>query len=103
MHGGSEIGDPTKTRRSLVCHYFTEADCRKQKDSHLEELNGALWLNRLPPPVYTAPERFGPDRPFPEELYLRRHSDVRAAVAGGAMPSGFHHYQHYGFAEKRPI
>lgn len=103
VHGGSEIGDPTKTRRSLVCHYLTEADCRKQKNSQLEELNGALWLNRLPPPVYTAPERFGSDRPFPEELYLRRHSDVRAAVAGGAMPSGFHHYQHYGFAEKRPI
>ena len=103
VHGGSEIGDATKTRRSLVYHYFTEADCRRKKHSQLEELNGALWLNRLPPPVYTPPERFGPDRPFPEEIYLRRHPDVRAEVESGSMPSAFHHYQQVGFAEKRPI
>ena len=103
VHGGSEIGDPTKTRRSLVCHYLTEHDIRRTKNPELRELNGAFWLNRLPPPVHTPPDRFGPDRPFPEALYLRRHPDVRAAVENRHIPSGFHHYQHHGFAEKRPI
>ena len=29
VHGGSEILDPTKGRKSLVCHYSTEQDCRR--------------------------------------------------------------------------
>lgn len=103
VHGGSEIGDPTRTRHSLVCHYLTEEDIRKTKAPDLRELNGALWLNRLQPPVYTPPDRFGPERPFPEELYLRRHPDVRAAVENGVIPSGFYHYERHGFAEKRAI
>ncbi len=103
VHGGSEIADLTKTRRSLVCHYFTEQDCRKEQSWQLEELNGALWLNRLPPQVYTAPERFTPDCPFPEERYLSRNPGLRAEVESGRIASGFHHYQDRGFAEKRPI
>ncbi|HSH39490.1 MAG TPA: phytanoyl-CoA dioxygenase family protein [Chthoniobacterales bacterium] len=103
VHGGSHIGDPTKTRRSLVCHYLTEQDIRRTKNPQLREFNGAYWLDRLQPPVYTAPDRFGPDLPFPEELYLRRHPDVRAAVENGSIPSGFYHYERHGFGEKRPI
>ena len=103
VHGGSALADRTKTRRSLVCHYFTENDCARDENLRLEELNGGLWINRFSQGVYTPPERFGPDRPFPEELYLRRYPDVRQAVAKRFIPSGFYHYQHHGFAEKRPL
>lgn len=74
-----------------------------QEEPELRAFNGAYWLDRLQPPVHTPPERFGPERPFPEHLYLRRHPDVRAGVENGSIPSGFHRYQHRGFAEKRPI
>jgi hypothetical protein len=103
VHGGSALADPTKTRRSLVCHYFSENDCARDENLQLEELNGGLWINRFSQGVHTPPERFGPDRPFPEELYLRRYPDVREAVAKRLIPSGFYHYQHHGFAEKRPL
>ena len=103
VHGGSAIGDPTRTRRSLVCHYFTESDCASDANLRLEELNDGLWINRFSQGVHTPPERFGPDRPFPEEVYLRRYPDVREAVERGFIPSGFYHYQHHGFAEKRPL
>jgi Protein involved in biosynthesis of mitomycin antibiotics/polyketide fumonisin len=103
VHGGSAMADTNRTRRSLVCHYFTESDCVRDNTLRLEELNGGLWINRFSQGVHIAPERFGPDRPFPEELYLRRYADVREAVARGRIPSGFYHYQHHGFAEKRPL
>ena len=95
VHGGSAIGDPTRTRRSLVCHYFTES---------VQLLEPKVRrINRFSQGVHTPPERFGPDRPFPEEVYLRRYPDVREAVERGFIPSGFYHYQHHGFAEKRPL
>lgn len=103
VHGGSAIADPTKTRRSLVFHYFTESDCTGAEDLQLEELNDGLWINRFTQGVHTAPERFGPERPFPEELYLHRYPDVREAVEKGWIASGFQHYQHYGYSEKRPL
>ncbi len=38
---------------------------------------------------------------FDEPFYIARYPDVAAAVAGGHMPSGRHHYEHHGFAEGR--
>ncbi|MFL6538953.1 MAG: phytanoyl-CoA dioxygenase family protein [Chthoniobacterales bacterium] len=103
VHGGSAIVDARKTRRSLVCHYFTESDCAADANLELQELNDGLWINRFSQGVHTAPERFGSANPFPEELYLRRYPDVREGVEKGWIPSGFYHYQHYGFSEKRPL
>lgn len=36
-----------------------------------------------------------------EAFYLARYPDIAGAVAGGHMPSGLHHYRHFGFAEGR--
>ncbi len=36
-----------------------------------------------------------------EAFYLARYADVAEAVAGGGMPSGAYHYQHFGFREGR--
>ena len=38
---------------------------------------------------------------FDEDFYLRRYADVAAAVAGRHLPSGAHHYRHFGFREGR--
>jgi phytanoyl-CoA hydroxylase len=103
LHGGSPIRDPKKTRQSLVCHYFTEADCRRIPQCHLEELNEGFWLRRLPQPVRAEPARFDVAHPFPEETYLARHPDVRAGVEARMVASGEEHYRMHGFAEGRSI
>jgi phytanoyl-CoA hydroxylase len=103
LHGGSLVRDADKTRESLVCHYFTEDDCRMIAGLELEELNEGFWLKRLPQPVFPEPARFEAAHPFPEGTYLRRHSDVRAGVEAGIIASGEEHYRVYGFAEGRSI
>lgn len=103
VHGGSAIEDPGKTRLSIVCHYFAEEDMRAAPGAKLEPLHHGFWLDRCGHEVRTPPERFGPEHPFPEESYLRRHPDVRAAVAAGVLPSAFEHYRTYGFKEGRAI
>lgn len=40
---------------------------------------------------------------FTEEDYLAENPDVAAAVAAGQLPSGAHHYRHYGYLEFRSI
>jgi hypothetical protein len=38
---------------------------------------------------------------FEEAFYLAAYPDIAAAVQGGHLPSGRHHYEHYGFGEGR--
>ena len=102
-HGGGTIQDPGKTRRSLVCHYYTEPDSRKFADWRLDPLNGGFWFNRLPAPVRVPPDQFDDLHPFPEEAYFRRNPDLRAAIKDGRIASGFAHYQSHGYAEGRAI
>jgi ectoine hydroxylase-related dioxygenase (phytanoyl-CoA dioxygenase family) len=103
VHGGSAIEDSKKTRLSLVCHYFAEEDMRAATAAKLEPLHDGFWLDRCAHEVRTHPDRFGPEHPFPEEAYFRRHPDVRAAVAQGVLPSASEHYRLYGFEEGRGI
>jgi ectoine hydroxylase-related dioxygenase (phytanoyl-CoA dioxygenase family) len=55
VHGGSAINDESRTRRSLVSHYFTVTDCRAM-NLDCQPLNGAYWMQR---PHQAVPE----DRP----------------------------------------
>jgi len=103
LHGGGDIRDQQRTRRSLVCHYFAEDDCRENPAWNFVDLNSGCWIDRLPQSVRVEPEQFDHVHSFPENAYLRRHPDVRAAVAKGHIPSGFAHYREYGFAEGRGI
>jgi len=103
VHGGGAIHDATKTRLSLVCHYYAEPDCQRFSEWKLEKLNAGFWLNRLPAEVRTPPERFDAAHPFPEAAYLRRHPDLRAALCEGRITSGFEHYRMHGYAEGRVI
>ena len=38
---------------------------------------------------------------FDEAFYITRYPDIAAAIVASHMPSGRHHYEHYGFAEGR--
>ncbi len=38
---------------------------------------------------------------FDEGFYLHNYPDIAAAIVGGHMPTGRHHFEHYGFAEGR--
>jgi len=90
---------------------------------HPHLLPQILWFSTLgttvevlaSPPEYTSAPR-GPvqfrketiwewlgqmDSLFSEKAYLRAHPDVADAVANGALPSGWEHYQLFGQAEGR--
>jgi phytanoyl-CoA hydroxylase len=102
VHGGSPILDERRTRGSLVCHYFGESDC-VEKGMDLVPMNGGHWMRRLQQPVRVDPSALGPSFPFPEEAYLGRYPDVRAAVEAGACPSGDFHYRNFGYEEGRGV
>jgi ectoine hydroxylase-related dioxygenase (phytanoyl-CoA dioxygenase family) len=102
VHGGSPIADHRRTRSSLVCHYFGETDC-VERGMDIVPMHGGHWMRRLPQPVSADPGSFGPNCPFPEEAYLRRHPDVREAVESGLFPSGQFHYREFGFSEGRGV
>ncbi len=103
LHGGEEIRDPASTRRSLVCHYFGENDCRGIRDWHLQPLHSGFWIDRLPQGVRAAPERFDEAHPFPSDVYLRRHPDVQNGIARRWIDSALEHYRKYGYGEGRMI
>jgi ectoine hydroxylase-related dioxygenase (phytanoyl-CoA dioxygenase family) len=102
LHGGGTIRDPARTRNSLVCHYFGETDSRRL-NFNLQPRHHGFWVQRLPQPVRIPPPAFGPDNPFPENSYLARYPDVKAAVLAGGMPSGWEHYRNWGFSEGRGV
>jgi phytanoyl-CoA hydroxylase len=102
VHGGSPIADDSRTRSSLVCHYFGEADC-VDKGADMVAMNAGYWMRRPQQPVKLDPSVFGRAFPFPEERYLGRYPDVRSAVAAGLCPSGDFHYRNYGFGEGRGV
>ncbi len=45
VHGGSEIYNPARTRKSLVAHFFTKTDCVYQ-DMPVRRIGDGFWLNR---------------------------------------------------------
>ena len=67
-----------------------------------------LW--RGMPPAQLRARLFAPSPPrdrgaylaaFDEAFYVIRYPDIAAAILDGHMPSGRHHYEHYGFDEGR--
>jgi phytanoyl-CoA hydroxylase len=52
LHGGSEICNPGLTRKSLVTHFWSKADCeRLGVTTRPVERGGGLWLDRSPQPI----------------------------------------------------
>jgi hypothetical protein len=67
-----------------------------------------LWRAMPPAALRATLQRAPPSRDaashlaaFDEAFYLRHHPDIAASVAEGHMPSGRHHFEHYGFHEGR--
>ncbi len=97
LHGGAPIEDYTKTRKSCVFHYFSEADARAAGE-WLVPMAGAYWIDRAPQSLPASVIR---KLPFSEHNYVRRYKDVAAAVVAGHFASGFAHYERFGQAEGR--
>jgi phytanoyl-CoA hydroxylase len=102
VHSGSPIKDLRRTRTSLVCHYYGEADARALGADLVPHHRG-WWMRRLSQPVLVPPEVFQAGRTFPEANYLSRYPDVKAAVEAGALASGWQHYETCGFKEGRGL
>ena len=62
FHGGSEIADPTLTRKSVVFHYLSESDCR-QHNFTLVPCQGGFWMHRRHPAVPGLGESDAPPLP----------------------------------------
>ncbi len=56
LHGGGPIADPGRTRRSLVSHFWTFADCTR-RGLDLVPLGAGYWYRRPPQPVPPPPPR----------------------------------------------
>lgn len=50
LHGAEPIADSSRTRKSLVSHYFRRADCLRRGDV-VERSGRGGWLRRRPQPV----------------------------------------------------
>ncbi len=59
-HGGREVTNFEATRRSLVSHFWGEADCRAAGEN-MRPLDGGFWIHRPTHPVPDIGRRLGPD------------------------------------------
>lgn len=59
VHGGSPITDPTRTRKSLVCHHLTHSDALKLGFDCVPEGDDAYWMRgkRAEPRRHPIPQR----------------------------------------------
>ena len=51
VHGGSPIRDADRTRKSLVCHYYTESDSRALGYQCINHGGNSFWVKREHPPL----------------------------------------------------
>ena len=112
LHGGSPIADPTRTRRSIVTHYWTEADFPSPEQRI--EVGPGRWVLRKPHQYVideavlahvdaflsglevTADLRAGVPAAFDARRYLARNQDILAARA-----NPWTHYIEHGAREGR--
>ncbi|MBN3801611.1 phytanoyl-CoA dioxygenase family protein [Paraburkholderia sp. Ac-20336] len=98
LHGGSPIADPSRTRKSLVFHYFSTDDVTGLGMKQCPMSSG-FWIDR---PIQHVPEEAF-KRASAEDAYLARYPDVARAVSEGHFASGLQHYELFGKAEGRTI
>lgn len=95
LHAGGPIKDWSRTRKSLVFHYYSIYDC-KRMNWRTQPANDAFWLDR----EYLSTPASG-DADYSEDAYLDRYPDVAEAVKAGEFSSGRHHFEDYGKQEGR--
>ncbi|WP_051377409.1 phytanoyl-CoA dioxygenase family protein [Paraburkholderia dilworthii] len=98
LHGGGPISDPSRTRKSLVFHYFSTSDA-VDLDMRLQPLSCGFWIDR---PILDVPKAAFERAEF-ERAYLAKYEDVAQAVRAGTFASGIQHYDLCGKAEGRTI
>ena len=85
-------------------HYAVPVGIFAAAHASIRGLWRAMPAERLRQVLSRAPSRGNAEDHFAaldEDFYLRRYEDIAAAIAGGHLPSGAHHYRHYGFGEGR--
>ena len=87
LHGGSPIVDMTKTRRSLVTHYWRVVEL---ENTLLKTQNGGFYLEKGPKSLQEIPWNFAPEK------YLQLNLDVKAASVAPEK-----HFLSHGFYEGR--
>jgi ectoine hydroxylase-related dioxygenase (phytanoyl-CoA dioxygenase family) len=103
LHGGAPIADPSRTRRSLVFHYYSAHDCERSGWA-MQPLNAGAWLERKRQAVVLeADDLERPQKNFPERAYLAAHPDIASAVRRGDYRSGYDHFRAYGHHERRSV
>jgi hypothetical protein len=102
LHGGGPIADPSRTRKSLVFHYFSAEDATSL-NFKVRPMSCGFWIDR---PIQDVPakarERSCVDEAF-ERAYLAKYPDVAQAVKENSFVSGTQHYDLFGKAEGRTI
>jgi phytanoyl-CoA hydroxylase len=102
LHGGGPIADPSRTRKSLVFHYFS-ADDAKNLDLKLCPMSCGFWIDR---PIQNVPSKALESARIHEifeEAYLAKYPDVAQAVKEKSFVSGKQHYDLFGKAEGRTV
>lgn len=74
-----------------------------QASCQFEVTIGQQRCDRMMPVQQLALEEPVTEQNFDEQRYLAANPDVAAAVNNGHMPSGWFHFQHYGYREYRRI
>jgi phytanoyl-CoA hydroxylase len=97
LHAGGQINDWSRTRKSLVFHFYSDHDCTRM-GWNIKPMNGAYWMDREPLPV---PGLTQLEPKFSESDYLKLYPDVAEAVKAGVFQTGKHHYDKHGKAEGR--
>jgi len=104
FHGGGAINDLSRTRRSLVFHYYSERDCKTLGIPVQRETDERIGWQVRPRQGVPIPKHVNFDvDPFPEQDYLLQNPDVAAAVRAGTVRSGRAHFDRHGKHENRLI
>lgn len=98
LHGGSQILNLEKTRKSLVFHYYSQQDATFN-GYKLVEQNQGFWTDRAPQALPVEASK----RVAWEISYRSKNPDVEQAIRAGLFDSGRHHYELFGEAEGRSI
>ncbi|MBN3851316.1 phytanoyl-CoA dioxygenase family protein [Paraburkholderia sp. Ac-20342] len=98
LHGGGPIADPSRTRKSLVFHYFSANDATGL-GMKLCPMSSGFWIDR---PIQDVPKEAFESAEF-EEAYLAKYPDVAQAVKEKRFASGSQHYRIFGKAEGRYV
>ena len=98
------LGDPRFRFFLFPYHYAVPVERFEAAHRSLRGLWRQMHHARMAEVLRTAPRARDKGQyleHFEEDFYLSAYPDIAAAVRDGHLPSGRHHYEHFGFDERR--